>query len=91
MLYGNFAEYPLTESASSYFAFDFLDISWLDEFFHSLSSIEFGICLIICGGWFDEVWTYNNLSYGFLNGLYVSFSKWNMKSEIQLFLDVFGC
>ena len=52
---------------------------WM-SFFDSLSPTEFRICLIISGGWFDEVWTYNNLSFDFLNGRHVPFSKLNVTS-----------
>ena len=43
-------------SASSYLTFTVLKMSWLEEFFGSLSKMEFGNCLMICGGWFDDEW-----------------------------------
>ena len=91
LVYDNFVEYPLFDSASSYSAFDFSNISWLDEFFDSLSRPEFGICLIICSGWFHEVQTYNNLLFGFLNWRYVPFSKLNVTSKKSSIFNSFEC
>ena len=31
-------------------------MSRLEEFFDSLSEMEFGNCLMICGGWFYDEW-----------------------------------
>ena len=49
------AEYPLFLSAVSYSVFAVLKISSLDELSDSRLLIEVGICLIIDGGWFDDV------------------------------------
>ena len=49
------AEYPLFLSTVSYSVFAVLKISSLDELSDSRLLIEVGICLIIDGGWFDDV------------------------------------
>ena len=49
------AEYPLFLSAVSYSVFAVLKISSFDELSDSRLLIEVGICLIIDGGWFDDV------------------------------------
>ena len=45
-------------SASLYSTFAVLKISWLEEFFDSLSEMEFGNCLMICRGCstFEDEW-----------------------------------
>ena len=60
-LYSNFVLYPDFDKASSYPPFTELNISLLDEFRDNLSSIEFGNCFNIPGGWFEEVWIYSIL------------------------------
>ena len=49
------AEYLPFLSAVSYSIFALLKISSLDELSDSRLLIEVGICLIIDGGWFDDV------------------------------------
>ena len=34
--------------------------------------------MIICGGWFEDLLTYNNNSFGFLYGLYAPLFKLNV-------------
>ena len=53
----------------------------LEELLDNLSSIECGRCFIIWGGWFEEVWIYSKLSFGFLWGLYVLFARLNVASK----------
>ena len=48
--------YPDFFSASSYPIFAVVKIFQLEEFFDSLSEIESGNCLMICGGWFRDEW-----------------------------------
>ena len=45
---------PLLLNASSYWCFDSLKISWLDEFLDKLSLMVVVICFKIWGGWFDK-------------------------------------
>ena len=47
---------------SSYSTFTILKTSWLKKFFDSLSEMEFGNCLVISGGWFDDEWMESNFS-----------------------------
>ena len=46
---------PLFFRASSYSHFTVLNIFSLDEFFDSLLWMEFGICFMTFGGWFDKL------------------------------------
>ena len=72
---------PQFFSASSYSNLVLLNISALEEFCDNLSLIIFVICFLICGGWFDDTWMYINLSFSFLYGRYVLFSKFNVTSK----------
>ena len=67
--------------ASSYSNLVLLNISALEEFCDNLSLIIFVSCFLICGGWFDDTWMYINLSFSFLYGRYVLFSKINVTSN----------
>ena len=73
--------YPLSLRAFSYGYLDELKTSSLEEFLDKRSLIIFGNWLIICGGWFDDLLTYNNKSFGFLYGLYVPLFKLNVVSK----------
>ena len=57
---------PLPFKAFSYSGLAELKSCSLEELLDNLSSIESGRCFIIWGGWFEEVWIYNKLSFGFL-------------------------
>ena len=46
---------PLTLRAFSYSGLALLNISLFDELSESLLLIEFGICLMTVGGWFENV------------------------------------
>ena len=72
--------YPLSLRAFSYGYLDELKTSSLKEFLDKRSLIIFGNWSIICGGWFEDLLTYNNKSFGFLYGLYVPFFKLNLVS-----------
>ena len=73
--------YPLSVKAFSYSGLAQLKTCSLEELLESLSSIESGGCLIIWGGWFEEVWMYSKLSIGFLEGLYLLFVRLNVTSK----------
>ena len=72
---------PHFSSASSYSNLVLLNISALEEFRDNLSLIIFVSCFLICGGWFDDTSMYINLSFYFLYGRYVLFSKLNVTSK----------
>ena len=65
-------------SASSYSKLVLLNVFELERFRDKLWLIIFVSCFLICGGWFDDIWMYINLSFGCLYGRYVLFSKWNV-------------
>ena len=46
-----------------------MNISAEDEFVDILFAIDWGISFNIVGGWFEFVWTYLGLLFGFLYGL----------------------
>ena len=46
---------PLALRASSYSGLALLKISLFDELYESLLLIEFGVCLMTVGGWFEDV------------------------------------
>ena len=73
--------YPLYFKAFSYSGLAELKTCSLEELLDNLSSIECGRCFIIGGGWFEEVWIYSKLSFGFLRGLYVLFARLNVASK----------
>ena len=73
--------YPLSLRAFWYWHLDELKTSSLEEFLDKPSLIIFGNWLIICGGWFEDLLIYNNKSFGFLHGLYVSLFKLNVMSK----------
>ena len=70
--------YPLSLRAFSYGYLDELKTSSLEEFLDKRSLIIFGNWSIICGGWFEDLLTYNNKSFGFLYGLRVPLFKLNV-------------
>ena len=70
--------YPLYFEAFSYSGLAELETCSLEELLDNLSSMEFGRCFIIWGGWFEEVWIYRKLSFGFLQGLFVLFARLNV-------------
>ena len=80
-VYVSFVVCPHFFSASSYSNLVLLNISALEEFRDNLSLIIFVSCFLICGGWFDDTSMYINLSFGFLYGRYVLFSKLNVTSK----------
>ena len=73
--------YPLSLRAFSYWYLDELKTSSLEEFLDKRSLIIFGNWLIICVGWFENLLIYNNKSFGFFYGLYVSLFKLNAMSK----------
>ena len=73
--------YPLPFKAFSYSGLAELKTCLLQELLVNLSSTESGRCLIISGGWFEEIWMYIKLSFGFLQGLYVLFVRLNVTSK----------
>ena len=70
--------YPLSLRGFSYGYLDQLKPSSLKEFLDKRSLIIFGNWLIICVGWFEDLLIYNNKSFGFLDGLYLSLLKLNV-------------
>ena len=73
--------YPLSLRTFSYWYLDELKIFPLEEFLDKRSLINFGNWMIICGGWFEDLWIYNNKSFDFLYGLYVPLFKLNVMSR----------
>ena len=57
---------PLRFSASSYSGLALSKICLFVELLDRRSLIARGNCLITCGGWFDAVLIYNNLSFVFM-------------------------
>ena len=57
-----------------------LNISLLKEFLDGLSQMDFGNCLMICGGRFDNEWMNCSLSLGFGTGD-VSFCRFSETSR----------
>ena len=55
--YDNSSEWPLEIRASLYLCLWLLNIFSLDELLLILLEIDLGICLIICLGWLDNVFT----------------------------------
>ena len=43
-----------------------LKTSMLEELMDSLRLVDFGICLVIVGGWFEEVYMFIGVSLSFL-------------------------
>ena len=72
-MYFNFNLQPQLFSASSLSEFDCSNISMFEEFLDDLSLMVWVRCLMISGGWFDEVLTYVKLSFGFLRSVSISF------------------
>ena len=68
-------------AVSSYSSFAKLKISSFDELMDNLGQMDDGIWRIISGGWLDEVYVYDNLSSGFLNGRYVPSMRLNVTSR----------
>ena len=82
LLYFSFKSvYPLSLRTFSYWYLDELKIFPLEEFLDKRSLINFGNWMIICGGWFEDLWIYNNKSFDFLYGLYVPLFKLNVMSR----------
>ena len=82
LLYFSFKSvYPLSLRTFSYWYLDELKIFPLEEFLDKRSLIIFGNWMIICGGWFEDLWIYNNKSFDFLYGLYVPLFKLNVMSR----------
>ena len=73
--------YPLSLRAFSYGYLDEFKTSSLEKFLDKRSLIIFDKWLIIFGGWFEDLLTYNNKSLGFLCGLYVPLFKFNVVSK----------
>ena len=57
-VYSSCFVYPLFFSAFLYMIFLLLNMPMLDELSDSLRLINIGICLMIEGGWFEEVCVY---------------------------------
>ena len=81
LVYFNEHYNPTSFSASSYSTVAVLKISCLQEFFDSLSEMEFGNCFMIYGGWFDDERMESRLSLGFLYGLEVPFPRFTVTSR----------
>ena len=73
--------YALSLRAFSYWNLDELKTCSLEEFLDKHSLIIFGIWLIICSGWFEDLLICNNKSFGFLYGLHVPLFKLNVMSK----------
>ena len=70
----------------SYSIFAELKISTLNEFLESLLAVDVGNCLIIWGGWLEEVLTYSKLLIGFLYSLYVPLDRLKVISRNSMTL-----
>ena len=69
--------YSFSLRTFSYSSFDMSKTCLFEELFDKRLLIDFGSYFILCGGWFDEVLTCSNWSFGFLYGLYVPSNKLN--------------
>ena len=68
-------------STSSYSDLVLLYISALEEFYDNVLLIVFVSWFLISAVWFDDTSVYINLSFGFLYGRHVLFSKLNITSK----------
>ena len=75
---------PLLLNASSYWCFDSLKISLLDEFLDNLSLMVVLSCFKICGGWLDKTSIY-------LSSLYLSSLFKHFKAMLMFAWEVSYC
>ena len=73
--------------ASSYSPLDVLNTSLFEEFLDNMSLIILGNWLIICGGWLEFLFMYNNVSFVFFYGfkLFSSLIKCSISFKIERF------